>query len=101
MEQRTMLKSVFLLIAAIAMSARTGSGRSGSLLNVQSALRAHLARIEETPHGICLPEACQYWTPEPVCSPPLQLGEKARLGQNKAHFLVIGATSKGARAGVG
>jgi hypothetical protein len=64
-----MLRSVFLLIAAIAMSARTGSGRSGSLLNVQSALRAHLARIEETPHGICFPEACQYWTPEPVCSP--------------------------------
>ena len=33
-------------------------------------------------------------------SPPVQLGEKVRLGQ-KAHFLVIGATSKSARAGVG
>lgn len=43
-----------------------------------------MARVEETPHGICFPVARQ----------------KVRFGQNKAHFLVIEATSKSARAGV-
>ena len=32
---------------------------------------------------VCCPEAGQYWTPKPVCSPPVQLGEKLRHGGTK------------------
>ena len=78
-----------------------GSGRSGSFCDIQSAIRAHLARIKEAPFGVRCREARQYWTPKSICPSALRLGEKVRLGQNKAHFLVIGATLKVARAGVG
>src|SRR5271165_632934 len=62
--------------------ASEGSGKSGSVFDIQSALRTDLARIEEASPGVCCPETGQYWTPKPVRSPPVQLGEKVRNGRN-------------------
>lgn len=34
-------------------------GKSGSVSDIQSGVPAHLVRIQEAPHRVCCPEACQ------------------------------------------
>jgi hypothetical protein len=76
-----------------------GTGKSGSLCDVQSVFRAHLAGIEETVAGACCQRTCQYWPAKPIFDSPVQLGEKVRIGKEEAHL--FGRTSEGARAGIG
>ena len=73
-------------------------GGAGSLRSIQSAIRADLAGIKETPAGVHGAEAGQHRAAEPVRSPPLQLGEEIRRGRNQKHF--AGRPSKGVRPGV-
>jgi hypothetical protein len=61
-----------------------GGGKSGSLFNVQSELRAHLARIEEAFARVCFPETGQSRTAKPIFDSPIRLGEKARHVSNEA-----------------
>src|ERR1700730_12142583 len=74
------------------------SGKSGRVSELQSAFRAHLARIEETSSGFRFSETGQYGTAEPIFASALQLGQKTRLSRNKENF--IGAASKSAWVGV-
>jgi hypothetical protein len=81
-----------------AVQVRGAENQEVYLINIQSALRTHLAGIEEASPRVYCRETSQYWAPNPVRSPSVQLGEKVRHGRNQAHF--IGAASESARAGV-
>ena len=59
---------------------REGDGKSGSLPDVQSAVRAYLARIEKAPSGVCFPKTGQSRTREPIFDSLLRLGKKVRRG---------------------
>jgi hypothetical protein len=47
-----------------------GSGKSGGLFNVQSDLRAHLARSEEASPRVCFPETGQSQPAKPIFDSP-------------------------------
>jgi len=55
---------------------REGNGKSGSLRDVQSAVRAHLARIEKAPCGVCFPKTGHSRTAEPIFDTLLRLAKK-------------------------
>lgn len=77
---------------------RAGNGKSGSLCNIQSAFRAHLAGIKETAAEVCCRRTRESWVSKSMFVPPVRLGERARFGRYEAHF--IAEASKGARIGV-
>jgi hypothetical protein len=74
-----------------------GADNQEVLFNIQSALRAHLARIEEATCRLCYTETGEHGTPKPVCSPIVWLGEKSTSGSGKSVFQWSNSTSARAR----
>jgi hypothetical protein len=60
------------------------SRQSGSLSDIQSTLRAYLARIKEASPRVYCREASQYWAPKPICSAPVSWAQKHLTAGNKS-----------------
>jgi len=76
-------------------SSGAGSGKTGSLSDIQPAIRTDLARVEKTAPGIHSAKSGQYRAPKPVRFAAVQLGKKLRHSRYQAHF--AGGASEYAR----
>src|ERR1700732_794478 len=76
-----------------------GDRKPGSVCDLQSAFREHLARIEETVAGTGRQGTWQYRSAKPIFYSAIRLGEKVRIGRKEAHL--IGGPPKSAWPGVG
>jgi hypothetical protein len=76
-----------------------GSGKSGSVSDLQSALRAHLARVEKVSARVCCPKTGESRTAKPIFDSHVKLGQKVRREGNQKHF--ARRATKSAGIGIG
>ena len=75
-----------------------GNGKSGSLRNIQSTIRAHLAGIQEATPPVHCQRTGQSRTTKPIFDSLVQLGQKVRISRYEAHL--VGGLAKSARVAV-